>query len=63
MSSGFPLYWFQKEAKDSALDALRNGKNSVLISAPTGAGKTIIFSSFLEEAIAVESSQPYHGPP
>jgi len=52
MSSGFPLYWFQKEAKDSALDALRNGKNSVLISAPTGAGKTIIFSSFLEEATA-----------
>lgn len=50
-----PLYWFQKEAKDSALDALRNGKNSVLVSAPTGAGKTIIFSSFLEEATKQEN--------
>lgn len=49
-----PLYWFQKEAKDSALDALRNGKNSVMVSAPTGAGKTIIFSSFLEEATSRE---------
>ncbi len=55
MSSALPLYWFQKEAKDSALGALRNGKNSVLVSAPTGAGKTIIFTSFLEEATKQEN--------
>ncbi len=53
MSSAVPLYWFQQEAENRAIVAWhKENKNSILISAPTGAGKTIIFSDILREVLS-----------
>lgn len=47
LMSKFELREFQKEAIASAISAWKRGRTSILISAPTGAGKTVIFASLL----------------
>ncbi|MFA6600428.1 MAG: DEAD/DEAH box helicase, partial [Candidatus Omnitrophota bacterium] len=48
---------FQQEA----IDAIRSG-SSVLVSAPTGAGKTLIAETVIEEVLAQNSSVIYTAP-
>lgn len=49
--STLPLRWFQEEANTRTIEAWENGKQAVIVSAPTGAGKTIIFAALLERLL------------
>lgn len=42
---------YQQEAKNAVLEQWNQGTRSVLITLPTGAGKTIIFASIIEEVV------------
>jgi superfamily II DNA or RNA helicase len=46
------LYPFQKEAKEAVLRHWENGHKAALVSLPTGAGKTIVFSDILKSNLS-----------
>jgi superfamily II DNA or RNA helicase len=46
------LYPFQKEAKEAVLRHWESGHKAALISLPTGAGKTIVFSDILKSSLS-----------
>jgi len=48
-SSALKLRPYQESCLESCLDALRDGSTKIGVSLPTGAGKTVVFVSLLEQ--------------